>query len=96
MPRYMIEVEAVQFGFTEYGEKKLAFFQEPPEWVNMSLESGRMCAVTKGEDYYYLKVATPMGDTFAGPGDWIIRGALGEFHVLEDKIFKAIYEEVTD
>ena len=43
-----------------------------------------------------LRVSTLEGDLFAGIGDWIIRGVVGEFHPVRADIFEQTYEPVGD
>jgi hypothetical protein len=45
---------------------------------------------------YGLAITTLEGVMIAEPGDWIIRGVLGEFYPCEPGIFAATYEPVGD
>lgn len=45
---------------------------------------------------YCILINTLEGQMRADPGDWIIRGVMGEFYPCKDAIFAATYEEVTD
>ena len=48
------------------------------------------------EGSYLLEIATLKGDMIANPGDYIIKGVLGEFYPCKPDIFDQTYEEVTD
>jgi hypothetical protein len=76
-----ITVEAVQFGAEEITTDELW------KWVT-----------NHGGDIHYspenktLEIKTLEGRMLARPGDWIIRGVLGEFYPCKDEIFRATYE----
>lgn len=55
----------------------------------------RQFAVHGDEAPYGLAIWTLEGDMVANPGDWIIRGAQGEFYPCKPDIFSATYEEVS-
>jgi len=41
-------------------------------------------------------IKTLEGNMRVSPGDWVIKGVLGEFYPCKDEIFKLIYEEVKE
>lgn len=43
-----------------------------------------------------LIIATLEGLHWANPGDWIVRGARGEFYPIKEAIFQETYEEARD
>ena len=43
-----------------------------------------------------IVIGTLEGDMTANPGDWIIRGVLGEFYPCKPDIFAATYEPAED
>lgn len=47
-------------------------------------------------DDYFLEVATLEGNHEAWPGDWIIKGVVGEFYPCREDIFAATYEPVDE
>lgn len=42
----------------------------------------------------FMEIWTLEGVMQAKPGDWIIRGLIGEFYPCKDEVFKAKYEEI--
>ena len=50
-------------------------------------------AVVRNEEH--LLVETDEGTMMAYPGDWIIRGIIGEYYPCKDEVFRATYEEVS-
>ena len=43
-----------------------------------------------------LEIRTPEGNMTASVGDYIIKGAYGDFFLCESDIFELTYEEITD
>lgn len=89
-----VEIEAVRFRLTEYGDKALEFDGEIPPWLTEALSDGTAIGEFKGEDYWYLRINTLEGPIYASPGDWIIRGVQGELYPCKPDIFAATYEAV--
>lgn len=59
-------------------------------WIE---EAGGQVLVTATLD---LLVVTPEGNMHFGPGDWIIRGVIGEFYPCKASVFDATYESAGD
>lgn len=71
-----ITVEAVQFTGENWTEV-FSFVNSPDAWHT---SDGK------------LVIGTLEGDMVASPGDWIIRGAQGEFYPCKPDIFAATYD----
>lgn len=59
----------------------------PDDWI----WSGN---IDYGLDGSYLIIPTLERNYRCDRGDWIIRGAVGEFYPVKDSVFRATYEEV--
>ena len=42
----------------------------------------------------FMMIATPMGKAYAKPGDWVVRGVMGDFKAFKSDVFDATYEKV--
>ncbi len=75
-----IVVEAFRFGWN----------MEPnPDWFNNAIESA---VVTFNGGLALIR--TPEGTAWAAPGDWIIKGVVGELSPCKPDVFEATYEQV--
>jgi hypothetical protein len=82
-----VEVEAWQW------------FPEADDGVECETWCGGVAIVERFTDRpsrVLLIVQTLEGELAATPGDWIIRGAQGEFYPCKPDIFAATYEAVSD
>lgn len=50
-------------------------------------------AIARFEEH--LLVETEEGTMMAYPGDWIIKGIIGEIYPCKDEVFRATYEQVS-
>jgi hypothetical protein len=60
----------------------------------MAGNSGDARPVGEGDEPHIIAIDTLEGTMYADPGDWIIRGAKGEFYPCKPDIFDATYEPV--
>lgn len=60
-----------------------------PEWFCNAVVLGRVEFDWRGS----LRIKTPEGEMTAYPGDWIIRGLVGELYPCKHDVFVATYEE---
>lgn len=49
-----------------------------------------------GHDKNRLTIATLEGSFWVDPGDWIIKGIVGEFYSIKPDIFESTYEKVNE
>lgn len=94
-----VEIEAVRFGHHPIvGETGEAFdlFDEPaPRWIIDALGSG-VLQVGSASGFLTLTIHTKEGVMLARPGDWVIRGVVGELYPCAPDIFEMTYERVND
>jgi len=99
-----VEIEAIQWDGTNFAE--LAMWGAPAlqtdalEWDYHAgayvLPDGRFASLgVGGMQSGCLVIPTLEGEHLARPGDWIIRGVVGEFYPCKPDIFDDTYEEVT-
>ena len=84
MPRFRkkpVEIDAIRWTGQNYSEV-CAFVGQEVETIERKK--------------VLLVIATLEGTMLASPGDWIVRGAPGEFCVYKPDIFDATYEPVTE
>jgi hypothetical protein len=62
---------------------------EDPVWICDAIRDGRAAVV-----YPELRIKTLEGTMIASPGDWIIKGVVGEIYPCRNDIFEATYEKV--
>lgn len=95
-----VEVDAVRFdGFDSCGA---AMFENGlngrPAWVVIALiaQPGEAGAMWPEPDYHppVLLVGTLEGPLRAEPGDWIVRGTVGELYPVKPEVFRETYERV--
>lgn len=76
-----VVIEAFQFKGTESLYEMVLVWKEP--FLNSHWFTGAE-----------LSIGTNEGIVRASPGDWIIRGTIGEFYPCHDEVFRQKYEEV--
>jgi hypothetical protein len=82
-----VEVEAALFdGTVESANRILG-------WIGSNGGDAKRAHATRPE--LGLVICTLEGDMRADMGDWIIRGAQGEFYPIKEAIFRATYEEMS-
>jgi len=87
MPRFRkkpVEIEAVQFNGTVESANRIL------GWIGGDGGVARRVHATKPERG--LIIHTLEGAMRAEPGDWIIKGVVGEFYPIKADIFRATYE----
>lgn len=77
-----VEIEAWQFDAPT--------FIPQPNWFVQAMDAGKIY-YQGGESPYYT-IRTIQGRMRARPGDWIIRGAMGEIYTCDPEAFAATYE----
>jgi hypothetical protein len=84
-----VVVEAVQWSGSNWHEM-LAW----AEWEDSAdaRSLARLSFLSTSGDL--LRIRTLEGTMTASPGDWVIRGVVGEFYPCKPDIFEATYEEV--
>jgi hypothetical protein len=68
----------------------------PVEMLQWILSCGREASVTCNNDGCRFEIETLEGSLEASPGDWIIRGVLGEFYPCKPDAFEATYDPITE
>lgn len=78
--------------------RKKPVIVEAVQWtgLNRNQLGGFMGTPPKVVDNQRLRVYTMEGAIYAKPGDWIIRGFLGEFYPCDNEVFEATYEPVEE
>lgn len=77
-------------------------FSETPDWLETALQSGVVSIYRDDRDYARWQIKTledgPSGEAkhVADPGDWIIKGVVGELYFCKPDIFRATYEAVVE
>lgn len=88
-----VVIEAVQFGYAEYGDDMAGWrCAELPEWMVAAIADKRLRYVFLSEDYWYFEIDTLEGKMLGGPDYWLIRGVQGELYPCKHAIFKETYE----
>ena len=77
-----VEIEAVYYG----GE---AFKNDAPKWLFEALGDGTLRFNGEGTG---VEIKTLEGVMIASPGDWIIRGIVGEIYPCKPDIFAKTYD----
>jgi len=84
-----VEVQAMQLDGTLKSAEAVLAWADP-------LTHGRTFAVPgKGTDRWTVVIETLEGAIAAGPGDWVIKSAQGEFHSCRPDVFAETYDEVS-
>lgn len=82
-----VVIEAVLFDGTSEGSEVVAAFLGGHHAENHWFDSDTRAGVT---------IHTLEGDMRAEPGDWIVRGVVGEFYPIKPGVFEATYEPVEE
>lgn len=88
-------VEAVQITAADWngGTWDGCPFTAVPEWLSDAMQDGILWPDTPNHtDYAEWRIKTLEGVVPATPGDWIIRGVMGELYPCRGDIFAATYE----
>lgn len=86
MPKFRkrpIVIEAVKY--TGINDERIAAIEQ---------FLGKAVEVRDVGNVLHIAIPTLEGEMMASPGDWIIRGAKGEFYPCKPDIFAATYEAV--
>ncbi|MGC5027437.1 hypothetical protein ACLQ3K_22035 [Tsukamurella sp. DT100] len=62
-------------------------------WIN---DNGGRTEVVRVDGQYAIAIRTLEGDMLARPGDYVIRGVVGEFYPCEAGVFAKTYEQVQE
>lgn len=87
-----VEIEAVQFEYTDEGIERLKQFCGTSLGIIRKArhpDAKAEAEIGTLEDGSYLKV-----EHFATEGDWVIRGIQGEYYPCKPDIFEATYEPI--
>lgn len=87
MPRFKHKptiIDAIQFRHEKH--------EEVEKWARDLGASGRELFYHRGLQGETFLITTLEGDIIARPGDWIVRGRMGELYPVKDEIFQEIYE----
>jgi hypothetical protein len=79
-------VEVVAFRVTSLN------MDEVGKWCGGTLIFGRSTNGISSESYFEIAIPTLEGDIYAGIGDWVIQGVVGEFYPCRADIFEATYD----
>jgi hypothetical protein len=82
-----VEVEAVRFGGSSSQAAAIQQWIETGRYVHPVLQTRDFCSFT---------ISTLEGDLTVQPGDWVVRGVMGEFHPVRADIFAATYTPSPD
>lgn len=81
-----VEVEAMRFDGTSKGADAVIEFT--------GYDAGVAYTESNGVKQYDVYIETLEGRMCARPGDWIIKGVLGEFYPCKPRAFEETYEPV--
>ncbi len=84
-----VVIEAIQWDGTYFGTQFIHSHFEELETISMDYH------VEKNECSYW-KIGTLEGGHIVTPGDYIIKGIVGEFYPCKNEIFQKTYEPVKD
>ena len=84
----IVQIEAIQFD----GDN----FAELTQWTDGRFRKGKMSNSDGTESAFVAQVYDDLHQTWinVAPGQWIVRGAKGEFYPCDDETFHWKYEEV--
>mgnify|MGYP006340092397 FL=1 len=83
-----VVIEAIHFDGTYQGARQVR------KWAAES--KCDIVYVSLSRDLYYLTIPTLEGQMTGSPGDYIIKGTIGEFYPCKPKAFTAKYDSVPD
>ena len=64
------------------------------EMVEQFVGHALMMSRRGGEKHFTLKLSTPEGVMDVQPGDWVIKGVIGEFYPCKATVFAATYSAI--
>lgn len=95
-----VVIDAVRVTAADYNEQAgwdgLPFVPMP-QWVFDAVEDGVLVpSVPRNTDYAEWRVTTLEGEHWGTPGDWLIRGVMGELYFCKPDVFEATYVAVEE